>query len=186
MTYTSRYASPLGDIILACDEDALIGLWFNGQKYCGSTLPAGTQEQERPLLREAKEWLDIYFSGRQPDFLPPLRYDATPFRKAVCDIMRTIPYGQTMTYGEIAARMARQRGLEKMSAQAVGGAVGRNPHFPHDPLPPRGRHKRQPDRVRRRHPAQGEAAGAGARRYDRPFRPEKGHRPVMPASPENG
>ena len=111
MTYTSRYASPLGDIILACDEDALIGLWFNGQKYCGSTLPAGTQEQERPLLREAKEWLD----------------DATPFRKAVCDIMRTIPYGQTMTYGEIAARMARQRGLEKMSAQAVGGAVGRNP-----------------------------------------------------------
>ena len=100
MTYTSRYASPLGDIILACDEDALIGLWFNGQKYCGSTLPAGTQEQERPLLREAKEWLDIYFSGRQPDFLPPLRYDATPFRKAVCDIM---------------------------SAQAVGGAVGRNP-----------------------------------------------------------
>ena len=61
MTYTSRYASPLGDIILACDEDALIGLWFNGQKYCGSTLPAGTQEQERPLLREAKEWLDIYF-----------------------------------------------------------------------------------------------------------------------------
>lgn len=127
MTYTSRYASPLGDIILACDEDALIGLWFNGQKYCGSTLPAGTQEQERPLLREVKEWLDIYFSGRQPDFLPPLRYDATPFRKAVCDIMRTIPYGQTMTYGEIAARMARQRGLEKMSAQAVGGAVGRNP-----------------------------------------------------------
>ena len=127
MTYTSRYASPLGDIILACDEDALIGLWFNGQKYCGSTLPAGTQEQERPLLREAKEWLDIYFSGCQPDFLPPLRYDATPFRKAVCDIMRTIPYGQTMTYGEIAARMARQRGLEKMSAQAVGGAVGFNP-----------------------------------------------------------
>lgn len=128
MIYTAPYASPLGDIILACDEDALIGLWFDGQKHYGHILPAaGTQEREHPLLQAAQQWLDIYFSGRQPDFLPPLRYDATPFRKAVCDIMRTIPYGQTMTYGEIAARMARQRGLEKMSAQAVGGAVGRNP-----------------------------------------------------------
>lgn len=127
MIYTSQYVSPLGAITLACDEEAVTGLWFNGQKHFGNILPPDTQGRERPLLKEAKKWLDIYFSGREPDFLPPLRYDSTPFRKAVCDIMLTIPYGRTMTYGDIAARVAHQRGLEKMSAQAVGGAVGHNP-----------------------------------------------------------
>lgn len=127
MIYTSQYVSPLGAITLACDEEAVTGLWFNGQKHFGNSLPPDTQGRERPLLKEAKKWLDIYFSGREPDFLPPLRYDSTPFRKAVCDIMLTIPYGRTMTYGDIAARVAHQRGLEKMSAQAVGGAVGHNP-----------------------------------------------------------
>lgn len=127
MIYTSQYVSPLGAITLACDEEAVTGLWFNGQKHFGNILPLDTQGRERPLLKEAKEWLDIYFSGRKPDFFPPLRYDSTPFRKAVCDIMLTIPYGRTMTYSDIAARVAHQRGLEKMSAQAVGGAVGHNP-----------------------------------------------------------
>ena len=127
MIYTSQYVSPLGAITLACDEEAVTGLWFNGQKHFGNILPPDTQGRERPLLKEAKKWLDIYFSGREPDFLPPLCYDSTPFRKAVCDIMLTIPYGQTMTYGEIAARIAGQRGLAKMSARAVGGAVGHNP-----------------------------------------------------------
>lgn len=127
MIYTSQYVSPLGAITLACDEEAVTGLWFNGQKHFGNILPPDTQGRERPLLKEAKKWLDIYFSGIEPDFLPPLRYDSTPFRKAVCDIMLTIPYGRTMTYGDIAARVAHQRGLEKMSAQAVGGAVGHNP-----------------------------------------------------------
>lgn len=127
MIYTSQYVSPLGAITLACDEEAVTGLWFNGQKRFGNILPPDTQGRERPLLKEAKKWLDIYFSGIEPDFLPPLHYDSTPFRKAVCDIMLTIPYGRTMTYGDIAARVAHQRGLEKMSAQAVGGAVGHNP-----------------------------------------------------------
>lgn len=127
MIYTSQYVSPLGAITLACDEEAVTGLWFNGQKHFGNILPPDTQGRERPLLKEAKKWLDIYFSGREPDFLPPLHYDSTSFRKAVCDIMLTIPYGRTMTYGDIAARVAHQRGLEKMSAQAVGGAVGHNP-----------------------------------------------------------
>lgn len=127
MIYTSQYVSPLGAITLACDEEAVTGLWFNGQKHFGNILPPDTQGRERPLLKEAKKWLDIYFYGREPDFLPPLRYDSTPFRKAVCAIMLTIPYGRTMTYGDIAARVAHQRGLEKMSAQAVGGAVGHNP-----------------------------------------------------------
>ena len=127
MVYTTQYASPLGTITLACDEKAIIGLWFNGQKYFGNILPEQPVEKEHPLFADARRWLDIYFSGKVPDFLPPLRYDSTPFRRQVCDIMLTIPYGRTMTYGEIAAEVARQRGAERMSAQAVGGAVGHNP-----------------------------------------------------------
>ena len=127
MIYSTEYPSPLGTITLACDEDAVIGLWFNGQRHYGNILPPETERREHPLLREAKHWLDIYFSGREPDFLPPMRYDSTPFRKCICDIMLTSPYGQTMTYGEIAAQAARRQGMERMSAQAVGGAVGHNP-----------------------------------------------------------
>ena len=127
MVFVQHYDSPLGAIMLACDGEAITGLWFDGQKHFGNILPKEVEETAHPLFAEAKRWLDIYFAGREPDFLPPLHYGSTPFRKAVCDIMLTIPYGQTMTYGEIAARMARQQGLEKMSAQAVGGAVGHNP-----------------------------------------------------------
>ena len=120
---TSSYLSPLGPVTLACDDQAVIGLWFDGQRYFGSTLPPDAQRQEHPLLDQAKKWLDIYFSGHDPRFLPPIRYGSTPFRKAVCDVMLTIPYGGTMTYGQIAAALGRQR----MSARAVGLAVGRNP-----------------------------------------------------------
>ena len=127
MIWTSEYMSPLGRITLACDDEALVGLWFDGQRYFGSVLPKVTVQREHPLFAEAGRWLDIYFSGKEPGFLPPLRYDTTPFRKRICDIMLTIPYGKTMTYGEIAAEAARQQGLAKMSAQAVGGAVGHNP-----------------------------------------------------------
>ena len=127
MVYTTEYPSPLGTITLACDEEAIIGLWFNGQRYFGSILPRQTERQERPLFQDARRWLDVYFSGRAPDHLPPLRYDSTPFRRQVCEIMLAIPYGSTMTYGQIAAEVARQHGLANMSAQAVGGAVGHNP-----------------------------------------------------------
>ena len=127
MVYTTEYLSPLGTITLACDEEAIIGLWFNGQRYFGSILPRQTERQERPLFQEARRWLDVYFSGRAPDHLPPLRYDSTSFRRQVCEIMLTIPYGSTMTYGQIAAEVARRHGLANMSAQAVGGAVGHNP-----------------------------------------------------------
>lgn len=127
MTHTTEYQSSLGTITLACDEDAVIGLWFNGQRHYGNILPPETRRGEHPLLRDAKRWLGIYFSGREPDFLPPMRYDSTPFRKLICDIMLTIPYGQTVTYGEIAVEAAQQQGAERMSAQAVGGAVGHNP-----------------------------------------------------------
>ena len=127
MVYTIEYASPLGPITLACDGEAIIGLWFNGQRYFGNILPEQTEKKEHSLFADAKRWLDVYFSGREPDFLPPLRYDSTPFRRLICEIMLTIPYGKTMTYGQIAAEVARQHGLANMSAQAVGGAVGHNP-----------------------------------------------------------
>ena len=125
--YACEYNSPLGIITIACDESAVIGLWFEGQKYFGSTLSEEREFKDTDVLKLAKRWLDIYFAGREPDFMPPLRYDLTPFRKAVCEIMLTIPYGKTMTYGEIASELARQKRIAKMSAQAVGGAVGHNP-----------------------------------------------------------
>ena len=130
MIYTKQYLSPLGAITLACDDSAIIGIWFNGQKYFGGVLPdiaLATQITAHPLLEDATRWLDIYFSGHNPNFLPPLKYDSTPFRTRVCQIMLTIPYGKTMTYGEIARIIAKERGIEKISGQAVGGAVGHNP-----------------------------------------------------------
>ena len=127
MIYTYEYNSPLGAITLACDGEFITGLWFNGQRHFGNILPEKTEMKNHSLFFDAKRWLDIYFSGSEPDFLPPMRYDSTPFRKAVCDIMLTIPYGKTMTYGEIASKIAKQKGIERMSAQAVGGAVGHNP-----------------------------------------------------------
>ena len=127
MIFTTEFNSPLGTITLACDEKALVGVWFNGQKYFGSGLLEKHVSKETALLQQGKQWLDIYFSGKEPDFLPPLRYDSTPFRKKVYDILLTIPYGKTMTYGEIAAQIANERGVPHISAQAVGGAVGHNP-----------------------------------------------------------
>lgn len=124
---TFEYNSPLGMITVASDGDYITGLWFNGQRYFGNVLPEKTEEKALPIFEDASRWLDIYFSGEEPDFLPPLRYDSTPFRKSVCDIMLKIPYGKTTTYGAIAEEIAKENGIEKMSAQAVGGAVGHNP-----------------------------------------------------------
>ena len=106
MVYTDTYKSPLGDILLAADEIGLIGLWFEGQKYFANTLPGEHISRETPVLAEAKQWLDIYFSGKEPDFTPPLHPVGSAFRQAVWQILLQIPYGQTMTYGEIARRMA--------------------------------------------------------------------------------
>ncbi len=127
MVYTAQYISPLGAITIACDDEAIIGLWFNGQRHFGTGLPNGGAVRKHPLLVEAARWLDIYFAGQEPDFLPPLRYSTTAFRQRVCDIMLTIPYGKTITYGEISNQLAKDMGVAKMSAQAVGGAVGHNP-----------------------------------------------------------
>lgn len=126
MEYTHHYDSPLGGITLASDGEALTGLWFDGQKYFADSLDLEHEEKVLPIFKEAAKWLDIYFSGRVPDFTPALSMKTTPFRKAVWEILLTIPYGETMTYGEIADRIARQKGIPKMSAQAIGGAVGHN------------------------------------------------------------
>jgi len=126
MTYIQHYDSPLGGILLAADEIGLTGLWFEGQKYFARDLSDVRIEQETPVLAEAKRWLDIYFTGKEPDFLPPLHPTGSEFRKAVWEILLQIPYGQTTTYGEIARQLAKKQGLARMSAQAVGGAVGHN------------------------------------------------------------
>ena len=121
MLFLTHYASPLGPILLAADETGLTGLWFEGQKYFPSFLGVEYQEKETPVLTETVRWLDVYFSGKDPGFLPPLHPQGSPFRQTVWDILLTIPRGQTMTYGEIARRLGVR------SAQAVGGAVGHNP-----------------------------------------------------------
>ena len=126
MTFLQHYNSPLGGILLAADEIGLTGLWFDGQKYFARDLPAEHVEQNTPVLSEAKRWLDIYFTGREPDFTPPLHSIGSVFRQAVWEILLQIPYGQTTTYGEIAQQLAAKLGLPRMSAQAVGGAVGHN------------------------------------------------------------
>ena len=132
MLYTIIYPSPLGDIMLAGTNSHLTGLWFKNQKYFMANLPENAipLENNDPLphaLSESRRWLNIYFSGINPDFLPPLKLNGTPFQIEVWEILKNIPYGQTMTYGEIASMIAKQRELSSMSAQAVGNAVGRNP-----------------------------------------------------------
>lgn len=128
MEYIQHYDSPLGSVTMSSDGEALTGLWFDGQKYFGATLQEEKEEEELPVFRETKRWLDSYFAGKMPDFTPPLSMkNGSAFRQEVWKILLTIPYGKTMTYGEIAACIAKQRGLKRMSAQAVGGAVGHNP-----------------------------------------------------------
>lgn len=126
MQYTARYKSPLGDILLASDDAGLTGLWFEDQRYFALHLASDHVEKETDILMQAKKWLDIYFSGQDPDFIPPLHGEGTSFHREVCEIMLSIPYGKTMTYGEIAQTIASRRGIRKMSARAVGGAVGHN------------------------------------------------------------
>ena len=125
MTNTATYKSPLGTILLAANEIGLTGLWFEGQKYFARTLPKEHISKETSVLAEAKRWLDIYFAGKEPDFLPPLHPVGSSFQQSVWKILLTIPYGQIITYGDIARQLAAQQG-GRGSAQAVGGAVGHN------------------------------------------------------------
>lgn len=124
MIYLQTYDSPLGTIYLQGRSKYLTGLSFNKPQTDRSQLVC----QTTPALEKAKRWLEMYFQGLEPDFLPPYRfYGQTAFQVEVTEIMRQIPYGQTITYGQIARKILRQRGSTKMSPQAIGGAVGANP-----------------------------------------------------------
>ena len=127
MVSIQQYQSPLGGILLAADEVGLVGLWFEGQKYFANTLSARHEEKMLPVFGQVREWLDCYFGGGIPGFTPPVHLQGSPFRLAVWDVLRQIPYGETVTYGEIAREIARRQGVRNVSAQAVGGAVGHNP-----------------------------------------------------------
>lgn len=129
MVYTAYYNSPIGELLLAEKDGALVGVWMKDQKYFMGSLQEETKEcSETPVLNQAKKWLDRYFAGEKPAIaelkLAPV---GGAFRQAVWQILCQIPYGQTMTYGEIGKQIAAQRGQSRMSAQAVGGAVGHNP-----------------------------------------------------------
>jgi len=157
MTYTAHYDSPLGGITLASDGHALTGLWFDGQKHFAATLTnESSEDSDLPVFEHTRKWLDLYFSGDCPDFTPPLAPKGTPFQQEVWRLLLAIPYGKTVTYGEIAKHLvetfhetslhsvtpqdalshgASLQGtsiqgtllVKNMSAQAIGSAVGRNP-----------------------------------------------------------
>lgn len=126
MQFTSVYHSPMGFMRLASDEIGLTGLWFQGQKYDGQGLAEEHEEKETGAIKSAKQWLDIYFSGKEPDFTPPIHMAGTGFQIMVWEELLQIPYGTTMTYGQLAAKIAEKCGKKSMSPQAVGGAVGHN------------------------------------------------------------
>lgn len=126
MHYINHYHSPLGTILLAADDTGLTGLWFEGQKYFAQGLDKETEEKGFSVFQTARRWLDVYFSGQAPDFQVPLHFQGTAFQKEVWEILLSIPYGETTTYGAIAKQLAAKRGLPHLSAQAVGSAVGHN------------------------------------------------------------
>ena len=117
--YFAQYPSPLGDLLLSCKEDALTGIWMD------RALPE--QTASHPLLEQTKSWLDDYFQGKNPPISLPLAPEGTAFQKCIWDILLTIPYGSTCTYGQVAAEAAHRLGKARMSAQAAGGAIGSNP-----------------------------------------------------------
>lgn len=125
--FIQHYDSPLGRILLGSDGTALTGLWFDGQKYAPDTSGTACAQKNLSVFQQACRWLDLYFQGRDPGFTPPLALQGTDFQKMVWQILETIPYGQTLTYGQIAGLVAEKTGRKQMSAQAIGGAVGHNP-----------------------------------------------------------
>jgi methylated-DNA-[protein]-cysteine S-methyltransferase len=123
----THFASPIGDILLSSDAEAITGLWMEGQRYFAQSLPTAWEERLTPVLEEAVRWLKIYFQGAAPDYFPPLRPEGTRFQLTVWEILCTIPFGRTVTYGELADLVAAKLNRTAMSARAVGGAVSRNP-----------------------------------------------------------
>lgn len=129
MYYSTKYKSPIGLLTIVSDEKNLVGLWIKDQKYYGDTINTKTIENNNLLiLNETKQWLDRYFDGQQPTISElPLAPIGGEFRKAIWDILCEIPYGNTITYGEIAKKIAIKNNIKSMSSQAVGGAISHNP-----------------------------------------------------------
>ncbi len=126
MQYKSFYTSPLGRMVMASDGEALTGLWFEGQKYM-PRLEGMEINEGLKIFEEVRRWLDDYFEDKEPRTMPRLNPQGTVFRLRVWNVLMGIPYGQIMTYGDVARRVAGEMGVERMSAQAVGGAIGHNP-----------------------------------------------------------
>lgn len=126
MHYLYPYQSPLGQITLASDGQNLTGLWFDGQVYFASTLNGSCIMKDLPVFRQTILWLNMYFHGQLPDFTPPLRPKGSLFRQSVWTLLLSIPYGTTVSYGELARRL-QEKTSKKTAAQAVGGAVAHNP-----------------------------------------------------------
>lgn len=127
MEYADTIKSPAGTLTVSSDGENITGLWIEGQKYFAPGLGDDVAEKSIPLFKDVRKWLDIYFSGNEPDFALPLMPEGTPFQKAVWDILGRIPYGKTVTYGDIAMQYGVKNKGKRTSPRAVGGAVGRNP-----------------------------------------------------------
>ena len=129
MIYTTYYSSPIGKIMTASGGESIVGLWFEGQKYYGGIIKEEmVVKDDLPIFQKLKKWLDRYFNGKKPDIYElPLEPAGSDFQKEVWKILCQIPYGKCMTYGDIAKQIAAKMGKKNISAQAVGGAVGRNP-----------------------------------------------------------
>jgi methylated-DNA-[protein]-cysteine S-methyltransferase len=129
MLYSATYQSPLKELFLVADGDSLVGVWFEGQKHFGGGVAEQISEKANlPILVKAKKWLDRYFSKKKPDIAElPLAPQGGEFRQEVWRLLREIPHGRVVTYGDLAKKVAARLNKERMSAQAVGGAVGHNP-----------------------------------------------------------
>ena len=127
MSYIQFYPSPLGLIVMTSDGSRLTGLYFENQKYYPADEVSSGRTEQLPVFDMTRRWLDLYFSGKIPDFLPSCAPRGTQFQRSVWEKLSGIAYGQTCTYGIIADEIAAERGLQKMAAQAVGAAVGHNP-----------------------------------------------------------
>lgn len=125
MEYNFEYKSPIGSIIITSDETEITGLRFKGESE--AEVLSDKKYKETSAIKEGKKWLDLYFSGKNPGYIPAINPTGTEFQKLVWKLLLEIPYGKTTTYGEIAGKIAEIKNVSRMSAQAVGGAVGKNP-----------------------------------------------------------
>ena len=127
MDYMHNYMSPLGEISVASDGESLIGLWFNSQKYFGSTISEPFRYEMVDVFKDTFRWLDLYFSGKQPNFLPKIFLRCSEYRIEVFNELLRIPFGKTVTYSDISHALVERKIMLKASPRAVANAIGHNP-----------------------------------------------------------